>query len=176
MLAFDAAVVGVAIRADHIAGLADAEQIGEAKIRAPVQIFVVEAGFKAGHDRSAGSHVVADLLALVVAKHGDIRQQERTVFAEAFGIEAVFVHEVESESAAEQRIVNALRRLVHVVRVSACRGTGIEKLRALSHDNADVCDGSASRQVGIVLCRPVEIIGADFLPAAVFAKTRSPSR
>ena len=114
MLAFNAAIVRVAYGADDISGLVDAEQIGESEFRTPLQVFVVEAGLEAGHDRSAGLHVVADLLALAVAKHGDIRQQECAIFAEAFRLETVFVYEVKSETTSEQRFVDALRRLVHV--------------------------------------------------------------
>ena len=56
------------------------------------------------------------------------------------------------------------------------RGTGIEQLRALADDHADIRDGAASREVRIVLRRPVEVIRADLLPAAIFTETSSPSR
>ena len=81
-----------------------------------LQVLVVQAGFEAGHDRPAGADVVADLLALAVAEHGNVRQKQGTVFAEPFGVEAVFVYEVEGESAVEQRRIDAVCRLAHVVR------------------------------------------------------------
>ena len=52
--AFDARVVGIAVGADDVAGLADAEEIGQAEVGARVEVFVVEAGFEAGHERAAG--------------------------------------------------------------------------------------------------------------------------
>ena len=56
------------------------------------------------------------------------------------------------------------------------RGTGVEKLRALPDHDSDIGDGAAGREVGIVLGRPAEVIAADLLPAAIFAKTSSPRR
>ena len=46
-------IVRVAVGADDISGLVDAEHIGQSEIRALVEVFVVEAGLEAGHDRSA---------------------------------------------------------------------------------------------------------------------------
>ena len=49
-------------------------------------------------------------------------------------------------------------------------GTGIQELRALSDDYADVGDGATGAEMGVVLCGPAEVVFADFLPAAVFAE------
>ena len=120
MLALDATVVCVAVSADNVACLTDAEEIGQAEVGARVEVLVVEAGLKAGHDRSAGVYVVADLLALAVAEHGDVGQQKSAILAEVLGIEAVFVHEVESEAAAEKGLVETVRGLSHVL-ARVCR-------------------------------------------------------
>src|SRR5579864_6428036 len=101
MTAFNAPVVGVAVRSDHISGLADAEQVGEGKFLAPLQVLVVQARFEACHDGPSGADVVADLLALTVAKHGNVRQKQGTVFTDPFEVEAVFVYKVEGESTVE---------------------------------------------------------------------------
>ena len=79
-----------------------------------VEVLVVEAGFEASHERSARLHVLAKLLALAVAEHRDIGQQQHTILGKPFGIEAVFVHEIERETASKQRVIDAMRRLVHV--------------------------------------------------------------
>jgi hypothetical protein len=50
VLALDATVVGVAGGTHDIACLADAEEIGQAEVPSLLQVLVVEAGFKAGHD------------------------------------------------------------------------------------------------------------------------------
>src|SRR5580704_6690743 len=172
MTAFNAAIVGVAVRSDNLSSLANAEQVGEGKFLAPLQVLVVQARFEAGHDRPSGADVVADLLALVVAKHGNVRQKQGTVFADPFEVEAVFVYEVEGESAVKQRRIDPLCRLAHVVvSVSGC-GSRIKKLRALSHDEADVSEGSAGLQVGIVFLRPLKIIRTEFLPASIFSESR----
>ena len=78
----------------------DAEQIGKSEICAPIQVFIVEAGLEAGHDGAAGAHVVANLLALSIAEHGDVRQQEGAIFAQAFRVETVFMDEVKRKAAA----------------------------------------------------------------------------
>ena len=108
---------------------------------------------------------------MAIAKHGDIGQQEGAIFAEAFRLETVFVYEVKSETASEQRFVDALRCLVHVCARAHCGGTGVEKLRALPDHDSDIGDGAAGCEVGIVPGGPAEVIDADLLPAAVFAKT-----
>ena len=97
---FDARIVGIAVGADDVSSLVDAEQIGKSEICAPIQVFIVEAGLKTGHDRAAGADVVANLLALAIAEHGDVRQQERAIFAQLFRVETVFMDEVESKAAA----------------------------------------------------------------------------
>ena len=167
---FDARGVGVAVGADGVAGLADAHEIGETEVCARLEVFVVEAGFEAGDERAAGVDVVAQLLALAVAEHRDVGQQQRAIFGEAFGFEAVFVHEVEGEAALEQRVVDALRRLVHVAVRTRGGGAGVEELRALSDDDAEVGDGAARSEVCVVRRCPAEELFADFLPAAVFGE------
>ena len=143
-LALDACVVGIAVGADGVAGFADAEEIGEAEVGAGTEVFVVEAGLEAGHERSAGVHVVAELLALAIAEHGDIGQQQGAILGETFGIKAVFVDEVEGEAAAQQSLIDALRGLVHVLAGVRGGGAWVEELRALAHDDADVGDRAAS--------------------------------
>lgn len=98
MLALDASVVCVAVCADDVARPVDAEQIGEAEVGSLIEVFVVEAGLEAGHDRSAGVNVVTDLLALAVAEHSDIGQKKSAVLAKVLWIKAIFVHEVEGEA------------------------------------------------------------------------------
>src|SRR5580700_7367115 len=115
MTAFNAAIVGVAVRSDNLSSLANAEQVGEGKFLAPLQVLVVEARFEACHDRPSGADVVSDLLALAVGENGNVRQKQGTVFADAFGVEAVFVYEVEGESAIEERRIDPVCRLAHVV-------------------------------------------------------------
>src|SRR5579864_6822726 len=143
MTAFNAAVAGVAVRSDHISGLAYAKQVGEGKFLAPLQVLIVQAGFEACHEGPSGTDVVADLLALAVAEHGNVRQKQGTVFADPFEVQAVFVYEVEGEPAVEERRIDPVCRLAHVV-VSVGGGRRwIQKLRALSHDDADVRERSA---------------------------------
>src|SRR5580700_2986695 len=50
VLALDAAVVGIPGGTHHIAGFADAKQIGEAEVPSRLELLVVEAGFETGHD------------------------------------------------------------------------------------------------------------------------------
>src|SRR5580765_7899860 len=102
MTAFAAAIVGVAVRSDNISSLANAEQVGEGKFRASLQVLVVQARFEAGHDRASGADVVTDLLTLVIAEHGNVRQKQGAVFADSFEVEAVFVYEVEGKSPVKQ--------------------------------------------------------------------------
>src|SRR5262245_3717264 len=161
MTAFEAAIVGVAVGSDNISSLANVEQVGEGKVLAPLQVLVVQAGFKACHDRPSGADVVADLLTLAVVKHGKVRQKQGTVLADPFEVEAVFVYEVEGESAVKQRCIDLVRRLAHVVVSLSRGGPRIQKLRALFHDDAYVREGSAGVQVGIVFLCPLKIIGAD---------------
>src|SRR5262249_46375586 len=116
--------------------------------------------------------IVPESLALAVAKHGDVRQKQGTVFADRFEVKAVFVYEVERKSAVQQRRINPLYRLTHVVVSVSCQWRRIQKLRALSHDDADVCEGPAGLQVGIVFLRPLKIIGTNLLPAAIFSEPR----
>jgi hypothetical protein len=98
---FDARVVGIAVGADDVCGFVDAEKTGKAEVRAAVQVFVAQAGLEAGHDRSAGLHVV-DLPALAVTQHGDVGQQEGAIPAETFRFEPVFMHKVECEAPTQQ--------------------------------------------------------------------------
>src|SRR5215831_19316817 len=115
MTAFDSAVKGVAVRSDNIASLADAEQVGEGKFLSPPQVLVVQPCFEASHDGPSRADIVADLLTLAVAKNGGIRQEQGTVLADPFEVKAVFVYEVEGESAVEKRRVDPVCRLAHVV-------------------------------------------------------------
>jgi hypothetical protein len=64
VLALDAPVICVAVCADNIPCLTDAEKLGHAEVGARIKVLVVETGLEAGHDRSAGVYVVTDLLAL----------------------------------------------------------------------------------------------------------------
>ena len=143
---FDARVVCIAVGADEVSGFVDAEQIGETEVGAGRQVFIVEAGFEAGHERAAGLDIVADLLALAVAKHGDVGEEQDAVFAEVFGVETVFVHVVEGKAAAEECLVHAVGGFAHVGAGLRCGRAFVEKLRALSHDDADVGDGAAGRR------------------------------
>ena len=59
--------------------------------------------------------VVANLLALAIAEHGDVGQKQSAVLGEMFGVEALFVDEVEGEAAAQQGLVDAMRGLAHVM-------------------------------------------------------------
>src|SRR5215831_17208252 len=115
MAAFNAAVVGVAVRSDHISSLADAEQVGEAKVLALLQVLVVQTRFKTGHDGPTGTNIVADLLALLIAEHGYVRQKQCAVFADPLGIESVLMYKVERESAVEERRIDPVCRLAHVI-------------------------------------------------------------
>ena len=105
---------------------------------------------------------------MAVAQHGDVGQQQGAILAEALGIEAVLVHKVKSEAAAQQRIVDALRRLVHVLARARRVRAGVEKLRALAHDNADVGDGAAVLQMRVMFARSS---GSSLLPT--FCQRRS---
>src|SRR5579862_1743881 len=163
MIAFNAAIVGVPVRSDNISSFTNAQQVGERKLLATLQVLVVQTRFEAGHDRPTGADVVADLLALVVAQRSNVRQKQGTVFADPFEVEAVFVYEVEGESAVKQRRIDPVRRLAHVVVSVSGSGSRIKKLRALSHNHSDVGEGSPGLQVGIVFLRPLKIIGAEFL-------------
>src|SRR5438552_4118450 len=83
--------------------------------RALFEILVVKAGFEARHNRAAGMRVSTNLIALPVAQHGDVRQQQRAVLADPFELEPVFVYEVEGEAATEQGLIHAVGGLAHVV-------------------------------------------------------------
>src|SRR5215831_9797838 len=115
MTAFNPAVKGVAVRSDDIPSLADAEQVAQGKFFSPLQVLVVQACFEAGHDGPSEADIVADLLTLAVAKHGNIRQEQGTVLADPFEVKAVFVYEVEGESAVEERRIDPVCGLAHVV-------------------------------------------------------------
>ena len=52
VLALDASIVCVAYGADDISDLVDAQNVGKPEISALLQVFVVEGGLEAGHDRS----------------------------------------------------------------------------------------------------------------------------
>src|SRR6185437_346877 len=157
-----------AVGTDNFASFVDAKQVAQSKIGAWIEIFIIERGLKAGHDRSTGVDVFTNLLALLIAQHGDVRQYQRTIFTETIGIETIFMHTVKRETALKQRVVQALSRLMHVgVSVRSSRA-GIKMLRALAHDNANVGDGAACGQVGTVPCGPAKIIRADCLPATIF--------
>ena len=80
------------------------------------------------------------------------------------------MHEVEGEPPAEKRLVDTVRRLAHVLAGVRRGRTFVEELGALAHDNADVGDGTAALKVGVMFGSPMEIVSADFLPAAVFAE------
>src|SRR5262252_258323 len=164
MMEFDPAVVGVAVGSDGISGFADAQQVCEAEFRAGLKILIVQAGLEARHDGSAGLHISAELLALSIAENGNVRQQQRTVFADPFKIEAVFVHEVEGEAAAEESFVKAVSCLAHVCMGMSRGRARVEKLRALPDDNSDVCQGAPGLEVSVVFLGPLEIVSADFLP------------
>ena len=80
------------------------------------------------------------------------------------------MNEVESKAAAQQRLIEAMRCFAHV-RARMRRGrTLIEELRALTHNDANVGDGAASREMSIMFGGPPEIIGAHLLPAVIFSK------
>ena len=167
----NAPIVRVAIGADRHRRPCRCRAVGQAEIGARLQVFVVKAGLKAGHDRSARVHVVANLLALLIAEHGDIRQQQRAIFAKPLrhrdGLHAQ--NRKRTAPAAAHRKVPASSRACR--RASARRRrSGIEKLRALPHHDANVGDGAASLEVRIVLRGPAKIIRADLLPAAIFAQ------
>ena len=114
MFSLDPAVVRVAHSADHIPGLVNAEHVGQCKIVTRDKVFVIKTGLTAGHERSARSNVVPDLIALLFAKHRDVGQQERAILAKVLMIEPVFVYKVKSETPSEERVVNALDCVMHV--------------------------------------------------------------
>src|ERR1700761_814233 len=116
-------------------------------------------------------YVVAQLVALAIAEHGNVGQQQCAILRQAFRFKAVFVDEVEGEAALEQCIVDALCRLVHVG-PGWCRSRAwVKKLGALPYHHSDVGDGTTRRQMRIVAGSPAEIVGADLLPATVFDKS-----
>src|ERR1700727_1565042 len=47
--------------------------------RVRLQVLIIETGFEAAHQRSAGAHIVAKLLALAVTEHGDVGQKQRAI-------------------------------------------------------------------------------------------------
>ena len=114
--------------------------------------------------------VFAELVALTIAEHGHVGQQQGAIFGETLGFEAIFVNKVECEAAAQQGLIDALRGLVHVVLRMRSVWAGVEELRALADDDADVGDGTRGGEMGVVAGGPLEVVGADFLPAAVFAE------
>jgi len=115
-------------------------------------------------------NVVTNLLALVVAEHGNIGQQKSAILAEVLGIKAVLVHEVEGEAAPEKRLVHTVGSLAHILARVRRDRPFVEELGALAQDNADVGDGAVAFEVGVMFGGPTEIVGADLLPAAVFAE------
>src|SRR5579864_1679008 len=170
MLALDAAVISISVSADDVFGFADAQQFREPEFRAWLKILVVQAGLKTRHERSAGVHVGAELLALAIAQNGNVGQQQRAVFTDPFQIEPVFVHKVEGKAAAEKSLVDAVSRLAHVrMGVSHCR-TLVKKLRALSDHDADVREEAAWLEMSIVFLRPLKVFGTDALPATIFSE------
>ncbi len=61
-------------------------------------------------------------------------------------------------------------RLTHVLTRACGVRAFVQKLCALSHDNADVCDGTAALQMRVMFGGPAEVVCADRLPSPVFAK------
>ena len=88
------------------------------------EVLVVQAGFKARQQRPAAANVVAKLRALAIAEHGNVGQNQRAIFAQCFRVQAVFVDEVEREAAAQQCVVQAVRRVAHVAARAAVAGPG----------------------------------------------------
>jgi hypothetical protein len=48
--------------------------------------------------------------------------------------------------------------------------TFIKELGTLTHNDANVGDGAASREMSIVFGGPPEIVGPNLLPAAIFSQ------
>jgi hypothetical protein len=82
------------------------------------------------------------------------------------------VNEVECEAAAQQDFIDALRGLLHVTPRMHSFWAGVEELRALADDDTDVGDGTHSGKMAVVAGGPLEVFGADLLPAQVFAAAR----
>src|ERR1700745_1710644 len=116
-------------------------------------------------------YVVAQLVTLAIAEHGNVGQQQCAILRQAFRFKAIFVDEVEGEAALEQCIVDALCRLVHVV-PGRCRSRAwVKKLSALPDHHSDVGDGTPRREMRIMPGSPAEIVGADLLPATVLRES-----
>ena len=79
------------------------------------------------------------------------------------------MNKVEREAAAQQDFIHALRGLLHVAPRMRSFWAGVEELRALADDDADVGDGTDGGEMGVVAGGPLEVFGTDFLPAQVFA-------
>ena len=99
MLLFDARHVGIAYRADYVAVLPNAEDVGQSEILAALIALVVQARFEGGQQRSAAVHVRAQSPALLVTQQRGIGQNQRTVLRQIGWRQFILVHKIEQESA-----------------------------------------------------------------------------
>jgi hypothetical protein len=161
--AFDAREKSVSSRGLGSAGILNAENIGDSEIGAAFILLCVHAGFKRGEKGTAARDEIAELLALGVTEQRDIRQEQDIVVLEVIGGEIVFMHEVEWESAFEQRVVEALHGLGAV---SFSRGL-IKQLGSLSHHDCDICHRALVFEMAVVSRKPIEEFASRFLPSAI---------
>src|SRR5437016_11671361 len=108
--------------------------------------------------------VSTNLIALPVAQHGDVRQQQRAVLADPFELEPVFVYEVEGQAATEQGLIRAVGGLAHVVARMSDGRAWIQKLRALADDDANIGAGPPRLETSTMLRGPLKVITPQFLP------------
>src|SRR5207249_2753536 len=102
--------------------------------------------------------VSTNLIALPVAQHGDVRQQQRAVLADPFELEPVFVYDVAGEADTEQGLIHVVGGLAHVVARMSDGGAWISKVRALADDDANIGDGRPRLEMSIMLRGPLKII------------------
>jgi hypothetical protein len=81
MLLLDARQVRVTVRANDIAGLADAEDVRQTEIGAAFVAFGVQAGLKGRQERTSAIHVGAQLPALLVAEQSGVGKQQGRILS-----------------------------------------------------------------------------------------------
>ena len=124
VLPLDAGKVGVAQGAHGVAGLADAEYVGQSEVGSPFVAFVVQAGFEGREQRAAATtyaRIWSHWSSLSRAVFGS-RSAES--LREVFRLQFVFVDEIEKESALDEGEIRAIQVLAHGFRAGSCRRGG----------------------------------------------------
>ena len=113
MLLFDARQVRVAVGADDLARLMDAEDVRQAEVGAAFVVLVKHAGLEGGQQRASAVYISAQLPALPVAEQGRVGKQQCRILLQILRRHFLFVHEIEEKAAFQQGVVHAVHILRH---------------------------------------------------------------